>query len=141
MSTPLLLLGAVVAGWLVQLWLTYRQSMSFNDDVRRLRPSGTVSVGSGGRRYRGGRAFVALAFDERGVVADAIQLKGFTTFARSRRFTEVLGLKASQLRGQRDVPGLSPKQREAVRQAAELFRQRPGSTTTTTTTRDQPVAH
>jgi DNA-binding transcriptional regulator of glucitol operon len=141
MSTPLLLLGAVVAGWLVQLWLTYRQSMSFNDDVRRLRPSGTVSVGSGGRRYRGGRAFVALAFDERGVVADAIQLKGFTTFARSRRFTEVLGLKASQLRGQRDVPGLSPKQREAVRQAAELFRQRPGSTTPTTTTRDQPVAH
>jgi DNA-binding transcriptional regulator of glucitol operon len=139
MSTPLLLLGAVVAGWLVQLWLTYRQSMSFNDDVRRLRPSGTVSVGSGGRRYRGGRAFVALA--ERGVVADAIQLKGFTTFARSRRFTEVLGLKASQLRGQRDVPGLSPKQREAVRQAAELFRQRPGSTTPTTTTRDQPVAH
>src|SRR5688572_16483281 len=117
MPTPLLLLAAVVAGWLVQLWLTYCQSMSFNDDVRRLRHSGTVSVGSGGRRYRGGRAFVALAFDERGVVADAIQLQGFTTFARSRRFTEVLGLKAGQLRGDRDVPGLSTKQREAVRQA------------------------
>jgi DNA-binding transcriptional regulator of glucitol operon len=134
MPTPLLLLAAVVAGWLVQLWLTYRQSMSFNDDVRRLRHSGTVSVGSGGRRYRGGRAFVALAFDERGVVADAIQLQGFTTFARSRRFTEVLGLKAGQLRGDRDVPGLSTKQREAVRQAAELFRH-----PTATTKRDQPV--
>jgi DNA-binding transcriptional regulator of glucitol operon len=139
MPTPLLLLAAVVAGWLVQLWLTYRQSMSFNDDVRRLRPSGTVSVGSGGRRYRGGRAFVALAFDERGVVVDAIQLQGFTTFARSQRFTEVLGLKASQLRGDRDVPGLSTKQRDAARQAAELLR-RP-ATTTTTTTQDQPVPH
>lgn len=134
MSTPMILLAAVVAGWLLQLWLTYRQSMTFNDDVRRLRHSGTVSVGAGGRRYRGGRAFVALAFDERGVVADAIQLKGFTTFARSRRFTEVLGLKASQLRGDRDVPGLSAKQREAARQAAELLRQRPR-------TQDQPVPH
>ena len=123
MTTPMLLLAAVVAGWLVQLWLTYRQSMAFTDDVRRLRGAGTVSVGSGGRRYRGGRAFAALAFDERGVVTDAIQLMGFTTFARSRRFTEVLGLKASQLRGDREVPGLSTKQREAVRQAAELLKQ------------------
>lgn len=133
MPTPLLLLAAVVAGWLVQLWLTYRQSMTFNDDVRRLRGSGRVSVGAGGRRYRGGRAFVALAFDERGVVTDAIQLKGFTTFARSRRFTEVVGLRANQLRGDREIPGLSTKQREAARQAAELLRQ------PSTTPQDQPV--
>ncbi len=133
MSTPFLLLAAVVAGWMIQLWMSYRQSMSFNDDVRRLRRSGTVSVGAGGRRYRGGRAFVALAFDERGVVQDAIELSGFSTFARARSFPAVLGLKASQLRGDREVARASKPQREAARQAAELLRQ--GSSSP----QDQPV--
>lgn len=127
MSTPFLLIAAVVLGWLVQLYLSYQQSMSFNADVRRLRHSGTVSVGAGGRRYRGGRAFVALAFDERGVVCDAIQLSGFSTFARSRPFPTVRGLSAAAVRGDREVPGASKAQREAARQAAELLR--PGAAT------------
>ena len=130
MSAPMMLLAAVVAGWLIQLWLSYRQSMSFNDDVRRLRHSGTVSVGVGGRRYRGGRAFVALAYDERGVVADAISLSGFSNAARAKPLPAVFGLKVNQLKGDRDVPGLSKPQREAVRQSAELLRA--GSTTSTT---------
>lgn len=123
MPTPMLLLLAVVAGWMVQLYLSYQQSMSFSDDVRRLRRSGTVSVGSGGRRYRGGRAFVALAFDEHGIVRDAIELSGFSNFARSQPFPAVVGLKAGQLRGRRDIPGLETKHRDAVRQAAELFQE------------------
>lgn len=122
MPTPLILLAAVVAGWMLQLWLTYRQSMAFNDDVRRLRRSGTVSVGAGGRRYLGGRAFVALALDDQGVVRDAIELSGFSTFSRAKALPAVLGLKARHLRGDRAVPGLSKQQRDAARQAAELFR-------------------
>ena len=31
------LLVAVVAGWIVQLYVTYQQSMAFNTQVRRLR--------------------------------------------------------------------------------------------------------
>lgn len=136
MPTPFLLLAAVVAGWMIQLWMSYRQSMAFNDDVRRLRHAGTVSVGVGGRRYRGGRAFVALAFDERGVVQDAIELSGFSTFARARSFPAVLGLKVNQLRGDREVAGASKPQREAARQAAELLR---ASATAPTTREDHPV--
>lgn len=135
MSTPFLLLAAVVLGWFVQLFLSYRQSMAFNDDVRRLRHAGTVSVGAGGRRYRGGRAFVGLAFDERGVVQRAIELSGFSTFARAKPLPAAIGLKASQLRGEREVPGLTRQQREAARQAAQLLRALP------TREPDQQVLH
>jgi len=124
----IVLLAAVAAGWVVQLILAYHQSMAFNTAVRRLRASGTVSVGSAGRRYRGGRAFVAIAVDEHNIVRDALSLRGFTTFARARPVPALVGLKVNQLRGDRDVPELSRLIREAGRQAATLFR--PGVDTT-----------
>lgn len=123
MHGTILILAAVVAGWVVQLYLSYQQSMAFNDQVRRLRTSGTVSVGSGGRRYRGGRAFVAIAVDEHGIVRDAISLSGFTTFARARPVPALFDLKVNAIRGDRTIPQLSRQQREAARQAALLFKQ------------------
>jgi glucitol operon activator protein len=123
MSPAFVILAAVVAGWLVQIFFTYRQSMAFNDDVRRLRTAGTVSVGVGGNRYRGRRSFVAIAVDEGGVVRDAITLSGFTTFARSRPLPGLFDVKVSVLRGDRDIPRVSPSQRKAARQAAELYRE------------------
>lgn len=121
MSPGFVIIGALVAGWLVQIFFTYRQSMAFNDDVRRLRASGTVSVGVGGNRYKGRRSFVAIAVDDAGVVRDAITLGGLTTFARAKALPGVLGVKASVLRGNRDLPHVSPSQRLAARQAAELY--------------------
>lgn len=121
MNPGFIIIGALVAGWLVQIFFTYRQSMAFNDDVRRLRGSGTVSVGVGGNRYKGRRSFVALAVDDAGVVRDAITLGGLTTFARAKPLPGVLGVKVSVLRGDRDVPHVSPSQRLAARQAAELY--------------------
>jgi glucitol operon activator protein len=123
MSSTFLILAAVVAGWVVQLYLSYQQSMAFNDHVKRLRTSGTVSVGSGGKRYRGGRAFVAIAVDDHGVVRDAITLRGYTTFARPRPAPGLFDLKVSTVRGERSIPQLSRQQREAARQAALLLRQ------------------
>lgn len=123
MPSALILLAAVVAGWMVQLYLTYRQSMAFTDDVRRLRASGTVSVGVAGRRYRGGRAFVAIAVDEHGIVRDALSLSGWTTFARSRPLPGLLGAKVNQVRAERDYPPLTRQQRDAARQAATLLKQ------------------
>ena len=120
MTTPLILLAAVVAGWIVQLYLTYRQSMAFNDQVRLLRRSGTVSVGVGGRRYRGGRAFVAIAVDD-GVVRDAISIQGWTTFARARPLPGLFDVKVSHVQGDRALAGLRPQQREAARQAVTLL--------------------
>lgn len=121
MSPGFVIIGALVAGWLVQIYFTYRQSMAFNDDVRRLRASGTVSVGVGGNRYKGRRSFVAIAVDDSDVVRDAITLGGLTTFARAKALPGVLGVKVSVLRGQRDLPHVSPSQRLAARQAAELY--------------------
>lgn len=119
--TAIVLLGAVAAGWMVQLYLTYLQSMSFNSTVATLRRDGTVSVGSGGRRYRGGRAFVAIAVDDRGLVRNAVTLQGFTTFARSRPLPALFDVKVAKVRGDRSIDGLSPQQREAARQAATLL--------------------
>jgi DNA-binding transcriptional regulator of glucitol operon len=123
MSSTLLILAAVVGGWVVQLYLTYQQSMAFNRQVLGLRRSGTVSVGLGGKRYRGGRAYVAIAVDDHGIVRDAISLRGFTTFARPRPAPSLFDLKLNAVRGERDIPQLSRQQREAARQAALLFQQ------------------
>jgi DNA-binding transcriptional regulator of glucitol operon len=117
------LIAAVVAGWMVQLYVTYQQATAFNAQVLRLRTRGRVSVGVGGTRYRGGRAFVAIAIDEKNVVVDAITLKGFTTFARGRALRALIGQRVSRLGGENDVPGLSRQQREAARQAATLYLQ------------------
>jgi glucitol operon activator protein len=103
--------------------LTYRQSMAFNADARAMRRAGTVSVGAAGKRYRGGRAFVAIAVDDQGVVRDAVSLSGWTTFARPRKLAPVVGKRASSVKGDRVFPGLSQQQREAARQAATLLLQ------------------
>lgn len=129
MTHPVLwLLVAVVAGWLVQLYLAFQQSMAFTREVRRLRASGVVSVGVAGRRYRGGRAFVAIAVDDHGLVRDALSLRGVTTFARPRPLPELFGAKISHVRGDRDFPRLSRRQREAARHAASLLRRESGTT-------------
>lgn len=134
MPSYLIVLVAVVAGWLVQMYLTYQQSMAFNDAVRRLRPSGTVSVGVAGRRYRGGRAYVALAVDDRGIVADAITLRGWTTFARARTLSPLVGRKVNQVAGDREIPGLKDQQRDAARQAVDLLKRGRSTASTQSTT-------
>jgi DNA-binding transcriptional regulator of glucitol operon len=116
------LLLAVVLGWCLQLVLTYRQSQSFNSDARAMRRSGKVSVGVGGKRYRGGRAFVAIAVDDQGIVRDAISLSGFTTFARARPAPALIGVKVNKAKSDTKIPGLSRPQRDAARQAATLMR-------------------
>ena len=118
----LLILLAVVLGWVVQLFATYYQSTAFNASAFGLRRSGTVSIGAGGKRYRGGRAFVAIAADDDGVVRDAIRLSGFTTFARAKPAPQLVGLRVNKIRGERDIDGLTSAQRTAARQAAELWR-------------------
>jgi glucitol operon activator protein len=127
------LLLAVVGGWVVQLWFTYRQSTAFMADVRQLRQHGTVSIGIGGKRYRGGRAYVAMAVQD-GVVTKALTLYGWTTFARAKDLPALAGWKVNQIKGDREIPGLSSQQRLAARQAAELLKKE-GSQATTTTPR------
>lgn len=119
---PMILLAAVVAGWLVQMYLTYRQSMDFNRQVMGIRKDGTVSVGAAGKRYRGGRAFVAIAVDDHGVVRNAISISGWTTFARARPLPALFDTKINHIRGDKEFAGVTRQQREAARQAADLVK-------------------
>jgi glucitol operon activator protein len=120
-----LILTALVLGWILQLFLSYRQAMAFTTDARALRRAGTVSVGVGGNRYRGGRAYVAIAVDDAGIVRDAISLSGWTTFARGKALPQLIGLRLNVLRGDRDIDGLSKPKRIAARQAADLMKRTP----------------
>jgi len=122
--TPFLLIAAVVAGSLVQTYLTYRQSMAFNKQVMALRRHGTVSVGVAGKRYRGGRAFVAIAIDEQGIVRDALTLTGWTTFSRGRTLAGLVGLRTSRIATRDSVPGLSKQQLEAAKHAVGFAKTR-----------------
>lgn len=119
--TATLLLAAVVAGWVVQTLFTYRQSMAFRRRANELRGLGTVTIGAGGRRYRGGQAFVALALDDECRVSAALVLRGWTTFARPRPLPAAVGQRAKKLAGPAEISGLVPAERAATREAARLL--------------------
>ncbi|MBA2559320.1 MAG: transcriptional regulator GutM [Propionibacteriales bacterium] len=119
--TPLLLFGAVVAGLLVQAFLTLRQTSAFSTAVRGLRRHGSVAVGGAGKRYRGGTAFVAIAADDTGRVTKAISLTGWTTLARPRPLPNVEGLRLSQLRDDEPIHAVDPRARSALQNAAQTL--------------------
>ena len=121
--TPVLVLAALAAGWLLQLVLAHRQAQDFHRASAALRHLGTVTVGAAGRRYHGGRAFVTLAVDERGRVRGALVLRGWTTFARPRELPAAVGLSLARLAGRADVSGLDRLEREACRQATVLLQE------------------
>jgi DNA-binding transcriptional regulator of glucitol operon len=106
--------------WLFQLWFAYRQSKAFQDDIRALRKIGTMAVGMGGRRYRGGRAFVALSADSNGVVLDGRVLRGFTVFARSQQLTSYTGFSIDEIAsGNRVAESEKKKVQEAAKNSAQ----------------------
>jgi glucitol operon activator protein len=115
------LLGAIAAGICIQAFLTYRQTQAFSSAVRGLKQFGTVCIGAGGAKYRGGKAFVAIATDDHGRVTKAITLTGWTTFARPNELHHVQGVRLSQLRREEPLPGVKPKERAALRNAAETL--------------------
>jgi DNA-binding transcriptional regulator of glucitol operon len=118
--TFLLVIVALVGGWMVQMYLTLQQSMAFNRQVLALRREGTVSVGAGGRRYRGGRAYVAVVLDQQGVIRHAISLSGLTTFSRGKPLDALVGVKAARIHAHKVLPGLTAQQTEAAAQAVDL---------------------
>jgi len=119
--SPALILAAVVAGWVLQMFLSYRQGRSFRSETELMRPYGQITVGVGGSRYRGGRAFVALAVDASGHVRAGRVLRGWTTFARSRPLDAAVGKSLKRLAAQAPISDLDAPVRDACRQAAELL--------------------
>jgi DNA-binding transcriptional regulator of glucitol operon len=121
MTLVLSMLGAISLGMVVQMFLTYKQTKAFSGAVRELKQHGTVSVGGGGKRYRGGRAFVAIAADPAGRVTRAVTLTGWTTFARPSRLSSAEGMRLGQLRRESPIPTIRPRERAALQQAAQTL--------------------
>lgn len=121
MTTVLTLLGAIAAGMIVQAVFTFKQTNAFSAAVRELRTHGAVAVGGGGKRYRGGKAFVAIAADPDGRVTKAISLSGWTTFARPTELHHVQRLRLAQLRRDEPIPLIGPRERSALQNAAQTL--------------------
>jgi DNA-binding transcriptional regulator of glucitol operon len=113
----LILIGVM---WFAQLILTYKQAMKFNDSLKALRAQGESAVGMGGKRYRGGRAFVAIA-RQGDTVVDARVMTGWTVFAGPKPFPALIGLSLTELAGDGDISQLSRKVRSAAQMAASTL--------------------
>lgn len=113
----LVLIGVM---WFAQLILTYKQAMKFNDSLKALRAQGESAVGMGGKRYRGGRAFVAIA-RQGDTVVDARVMTGWTVFAGPKPFPALKGLSLTELAGDGDIPQLNRKVRSAAQMAASTL--------------------
>ena len=110
--------------WAIQLYLAYRQANIFQKDMKSLRQSApNVAVGVGGRRYRGGRAYVALAADNEGIVRNALILSGLSIFARAKAIGDYTGFSIEDIiTGQRAMVSRPAKVKEAALTAAEHIR-------------------
>jgi DNA-binding transcriptional regulator of glucitol operon len=114
-----LLLIAVM--WVFQLYMAVKQSQRFADALKEIRtPGTTTTVGIGGYRYRGGRAFVAIAQKD-GVVIGAKVLSGLTVFANAKPFNELVGHKLTDLLEGRGLEGTQKKLVEATQMAAKTL--------------------
>lgn len=116
-----LIFGALVALWLLQMFFTWQQAQRFMGAVRSLRQSGTVAIGMGGRRYRGGRAFVALARKDDGPVVGALSLSGITTLSKPKELPVLVGMDLGVLAAGGAPESLAPKFREAAVMAAKTL--------------------
>jgi len=115
------LLLVIAAMWASQLFMAFMQAKRFQADLKSMRMQGTSAVGMGGKRYRGGRAFVALASDENGIIKDGLVLKGLTVFANSKKLTNYTGFSLDDIISGNRGSGAEPKKK--VREAAEMSAQ------------------
>lgn len=110
--------------WALQLYLAWRQAATFQKDMKALRQHApNVAIGVGGRRYRGGRAYVALAADNEGIVRNALVLSGLSIFARAKAIGDYTGFSIEDIiTGQRAMVSRPTKVIEAAKTAAEHIR-------------------
>jgi DNA-binding transcriptional regulator of glucitol operon len=109
--------------WAVQLYLAWRQAHRFQKQLASLRKSiegGIVAIGVGGKRYRGGRSYVALVANQDGVVSDGLLLTGITVMAKGKPFTDYKGFHIKEIiSGDRVAANRKQKVTDAARMAAE----------------------
>ena len=115
------ILFLIAVMWVFQLYLAVKQSQRFSNDLREIRtPGTTTTVGMGGYRYRGGRAFVAMAQKD-GEVTGARILSGLTVFANSKPFEDIVGHKLTDLAEGKGLENQRFKVVEATKHAAKTL--------------------
>jgi len=106
--------------WAIQLFFAWRQAQQFQKQMAVLRKEGIVAIGLGGKRYRGGRAYVALVANEGGVVQDGLLLSGMTVIAKGKPFADYKGFHIDEISsGNRTAANRKPKVTDAAKMAAE----------------------
>lgn len=110
----------IAAMWVLQLYYAAKQSMRFSKSLREVRALGRTSVGIGGFRYRGGRAFVALS-EKDGIVVGAKVLVGLTVFASPADCPQLVGKPLTALANGEQMETLRKKEQEAAKMAAEVL--------------------
>jgi len=120
MEVLIYILLLIAAMWVFQLYFAAKQSMRFSKSLREIRALGRTAVGLGGFRYRGGRAFVALA-ERDGVVVGAKLLVGWTVFASPVDFPELVGRRLVDLAAGQGMDTLRKKEQAAAKMAAEVL--------------------
>lgn len=90
----------LVGMWLLQFWLTYRQTRDYNRVLAEMRghQSGHLGVGIARSRFNLGRGTVViLVVDLSGNILDLREMTGFTVFTRFKERKELIGKHVSQL--------------------------------------------
>ena len=113
------LFAIIAIMWGIQLFFAWRQAKRFQDQLSVLRKEGAVAIGVGGKRYRGGRAFVALSANEKGIIQSGLLLTGITTMAKGKPFTDYKGFHIDQIISGDRVADRKEKVVAAARMAAE----------------------
>jgi DNA-binding transcriptional regulator of glucitol operon len=114
-------IAIVIAAWILQIVLSYRQAIAFGRRVADMRRLGTVTVGLGRGRFRGRTyAVVAVGRDDRVIAAEV--LKGWSTLSKPRPIPDLTGLPFERLCETPAVAKLDAALRAALCQVVETLR-------------------
>lgn len=125
-----LLVGAVVALWVVQIALGYRQAIHLSRRIADLRRRGTVAVGMGRGRFRS-RTYAIVAVDRTDRIIEASVLRGWTTAAAAKPIPELTGVSLDASDQDRVMVTQDPALQAALRQAFQALRDRRAAYETT----------
>jgi len=88
--------GLLVAMWVLQMYLAARQARAFMTEVRRLRGLGPTAIGASSQSRLKRRTYVAIAAKD-GHVVGAVRIAGLTVWARPKPAPQLHGRTLDEL--------------------------------------------
>lgn len=119
MSYYLLIAGALLTAFILQFLFSMGQMKGFNVHYGRLRKIGRVAIGKSKGGFHAG-AMVMFAIDKRGMIKEGCFMRGFTIFARFKKFDDFNG-KNVGLITKEDCKGMEYSLRRSVLNAASNY--------------------